>query len=477
MTSNPSTSRPGVGHNGGPHFPYEPHEYQLEVHKALAYYRFVVVVAHRRWGKTECAIASLVLSAATFEGSEGMFGYIAPYLKQAKAIAWRKLKRIVNAMFPNWREAGVTKNEAELWIELPNGARIALYGADNADSMRGLYFDGVVIDEIADMKADVWNGVIRPALADRKGWAMMIGTPKGMNELYKFYQRGQKDPLWKSLMYSVTMTKLPWLPNDEIEALQNDMTEAMFAQEMLCDFQASSDDVLFKLKLLHDCARLQLRISDIQGAARIIGVDVAGPEKASDRSVFIKKQGQMIWPAQVVKGKDSTELVDHLAHMMIEFKADAAIIDKGRGFAVVEQMHRKGFHNVYGVDFGGKPILSQYANKKTEMFYRTLKAMKDGLKIPEDEELFAELAAHTVRLNDKGKLTILEKDKVKELLRRSPDKADALILCHAFDVVPINLNPLDAAANPSKNEDYFQSKLLSGAPTTQIDEDPYEDRS
>lgn len=475
MTSNPSTSRPGLGHNGGPVFPYEPHEYQLEVHKALAYYRFVVVVAHRRWGKTECAIASLVLSAATCEMQDGMYGYIAPYLKQAKAIAWRKLKRIVNAMFPNWREAGVEKNEAELWIQLPNGARIQLYGADNADAMRGLYFDGVVIDEIADMKADVWNGVIRPALADRKGWAMMIGTPKGMNELYKFYMRGQKDPLWKSLMYAVTMTKLPWLPPEEIMALENDMTEAMFAQEMLCDFQASSDDVLFKLTMLHACATLQLRLSDVRGAAKVIGVDVAGPEKGSDRTVFTKKQGQMIWPQIVTKGKNTPEICDQLQVMMMEWGADAAIIDKGRGFAVVEEMQRRGFHNVYGVDFGGKAIQPQYKNKKTEMFYRTLKAMKAGLKIPADEELFAELAAHTVRLDEKGKLTVLEKDKVKELLRRSPDKCDSLILCHAFDVVPIQLNPLDAAANPSKNDDYFQSKLMTGGSGVQIEHDPYGD--
>jgi len=400
----------------------------------MAYYRFVVVVAHRRWGKTECAIASLILAAATHPGDDGSFGYIAPFLKQSKAIAWRKLKKYVGKMFgSNWRLAGITKNEQELWIELSNGARIQLYGADNADSMRGLFFDGVVIDEIADMKADVWNGVIRPALADRLGWALMIGTPKGLNELYKFYQRGLKDPNWKSLMYSCTMTKLPWLPPSEIKALEMDMTEAMFAQEMLCDFQASGDNVLFKLALLHKCSKLPLRLSDIQGAAKVIGLDVAGP--GTDKTVLTKKQGQMIWPQQSYKGLTTPEICDMLAVQMTEWGADACIVDNGRGFAVVEEMHRRGFFNVFGVDFGGKPTAPQYKNKKTEMFYRTLKAMQAGLKIPADEELFAEMSAHTVTLDEKGKLTILDKDKVKELLRRSPDKADSLILCHAFDVV------------------------------------------
>ena len=91
-------------------------------------------------------------------------------------------------------------------MQLPTGARIQLFGADNADAIRGLYFDGIVIDEIADMRPDVWNAIIRPALADRMGWALLIGTPKGINELYKFYRRGQKDPNWKSLVFSVNDT-------------------------------------------------------------------------------------------------------------------------------------------------------------------------------------------------------------------------------------------------------------------------------
>lgn len=429
----------------GNDFPYTPHPYQLEVHEALAWFRFVVVVAHRRWGKTECAIAALVLAAAHQTKPDGQYGYVAPYLKQAKQIAWRKLKRIVaNTFGKNWRRNGCMKNEAELWVELPNGARIQLFGADNADAIRGNYFDGLVIDEIADMKADVWNGVLRPALADRMGWALLIGTPKGMNELYKFYQRGLKHPHWKSLKYAITNTDLPWLPPSEVKALEEDMTEAMFAQEMLCDFEASGDNVLFKLKLLHDASKRPLRLSDINGAAKVIGVDVAGAGKGSDRTVFQKKQGLMHWPSEVFKpnGSDVTpQICDKLQTMMIEWKADAAIVDKGRGFAVVEEMHRRGFYNVYGVDFGGTPIAPQYGNKKTEMAYRALKALNSGARISNDPELFAELSAHTVNLSDKGKLLILDKDKVKELLRRSPDKFDAFILCHAFDVMPLDIHP------------------------------------
>lgn len=438
------------------------------IHSALADYRFVTAVAHRRFGKTECAVACLVSDAIATTKTDAMFGYIAPYLKQAKSIAWRKLKRYVSETFGrDWKAVGIQKNEAELWIQLPNGARIQLFGADNADAIRGLYFDGVVIDEIADMKGEVWNAIIRPALADRKGWALLIGTPKGMNQLYKFYQRGLKDPLWKSLKFSVSTTDLPWLPPSEIKALEDDMTESMFAQEMLCDFQASSDDVIFKLVDLDRSAKRQLRLSDLTGTARVIGLDVAGPGK--DKSVLTKKQGLMTWPQMSFKGMTTPELCDVLASQMIQWKADACIVDNGYGFAVVEQMQRRGFSNVYGVDFGGKPAQPQYANKKTEMIYRTKKWMDAGGKLPNDEELFEEAAAHTVRLNDKGKIEVCKKDDVKEIIKRSPDKFDSLIIANAFDVVPLAVQPFQ---NVKDGVNLMSSQIMGTAGHAQ-DYDPY----
>ena len=450
-------------------FPYSAHQYQLEIHKALDEFRFVTAVAHRRFGKTECAIASLFTAAIHETKPDGMYGYIAPFLKQAKQIAWRKLKRYVSETFGrDWKAVGIQKNEAELWVQLPNGARIQLFGADNADAIRGLYFDGIVIDEIADMRPDVWNAIIRPALADRQGWALLIGTPKGMNELYKFYQRGLNDPHWKSLLFSATTTNLPWLPPSEIKALEEDMTESMFAQEMLCDFQASSDDVLFKLVDLDKAVKRQMKLSDLTGAARVIGLDVAGPGK--DKTCLTKKQGLMVWPQMMFKNMKTPEICDVLAAQMIQWKADAAIVDNGYGFAVVEQMQRRGFSNVYGVDFGGTPSQPQYANKKTEMVYRTKKWLDSGGKLPNDPDLMQEASAHTVRLNEKGKLEVCKKDAVKEVIRRSPDKFDSLIIANAFDIVPLIVHPFQNATEPAN---VMQSQMFGGAGHVQ-DYDPYD---
>ena len=138
--------------------------------------RWACIVAHRRAGKTVACIMDLVDAALRCRKTNARFAYIAPHYNQAKDVAWTYLKQYT-APLPH-----VTINESELRIDLPaNGARLRLYGADNYDRMRGVYFDGVILDEYADMDPRAWSEVVRPALSDRKGWATFIGTPKGKN--------------------------------------------------------------------------------------------------------------------------------------------------------------------------------------------------------------------------------------------------------------------------------------------------------
>ena len=145
--------------------PYEPRPPQPEIHEIINKHRFSVIVAHRRLGKTVCMINQLIKKALCDTSTNGRYGYVAPYRSQAKSIAWDYLKHFT-APIPNRKV-----NEGELGIDFPNGARIRLFGADNPDAIRGLYFDGVILDEVADMKPEVWGEIIRPALSDRNGWA------------------------------------------------------------------------------------------------------------------------------------------------------------------------------------------------------------------------------------------------------------------------------------------------------------------
>lgn len=193
--------------------------------------RWACVVAHRRCGKTVACINELIKRALTTSRKDYRGAYVAPYYNQAKAIAWDYLLRFTDPI------PGRQINVAELLVIMPNGARIQLFGADNPDRLRGMFFDDLVADEYGDWKPSVWPYVIRPALADRQGGAVVIGTPKGRNAFYDAWMRSQADPEWLCLTLPVTQTNV--LPPTEVEALRRELSDDAWRQEMLCDFEAA----------------------------------------------------------------------------------------------------------------------------------------------------------------------------------------------------------------------------------------------
>lgn len=187
-------------------------------------------MAHRRCGKTVACINDIIAKALQLKEPHGRYAYVAPFLAQAKEVAWEYLKRFA---LPATKD----KNEAELWVELVNGARIRIHGADNPDRLRGAYLDGVVMDEYADMRPSVWGEVIRPMLADRRGWATFIGTPKGRNEFFDIYERAGESQGWYRVMLRASETGI--LPQSELDEARRDMTEEQYAQEFECSFDAA----------------------------------------------------------------------------------------------------------------------------------------------------------------------------------------------------------------------------------------------
>lgn len=192
--------------------------------------RWAVGVAHRRAGKTVACIQKLTKEALECQKPEGRFAYVAPYFSQAKDVAWSYLKRYAAAL-------GCETNESELRIDFPNGARIRLYGADNPDRLRGLYLDGIVLDEYADMRPSVWGEVIRPMLADRQGWAVFIGTPKGRNDFCEVWEKALQDPTWFRFMLKASETGL--IDAGELVAAKAAMTPEQYEQEFECSFEAA----------------------------------------------------------------------------------------------------------------------------------------------------------------------------------------------------------------------------------------------
>ena len=221
--------------------PYDPRPLQRVIHEAMERFRWGVVVCHRRFGKTVCGANHLQRGAVRCRKPRPRFAYIAPTYAQGKAIAWDYLKYYARPI------PGVKFNESELRVDYPNGGQVRIYGADNPDSLRGLYFDGAVLDEFGLMRPETLPEVIRPTLIDRQGWLLLLGTAKGKNHFYREMERAKSDPLWFTASYPASVTGI--LPADELAQERRGMTEDEYAQEYECSFEASVKGAVFAREL------------------------------------------------------------------------------------------------------------------------------------------------------------------------------------------------------------------------------------
>ena len=215
--------------------PYKPREHQLKVHELLDGKRFAVVVAHRRFGKTVAALNHLIREAVLNEKETPRYAYIAPTYGQAKRVAWDYLVKYTTPL-------GGTNNISELRVDFW-GRRIQLYGSDNPDSLRGQFFDGVIIDEVGDQNPKIWTDIVRPALTDRKGWCLFIGTPKGHNHFKELRDRAEKEDGWGLLEFKASETGVA--DETELKAAKNEMGEDKYRQEFECSFDAAVEGSYF----------------------------------------------------------------------------------------------------------------------------------------------------------------------------------------------------------------------------------------
>jgi len=403
---------------------YRPHRFQAQVHRGLK--RFGVIVAHRRWGKSVLSVNELIDRALRDETGSGRYGYVAPFLKQAKEIAWSYLKHFTRDL------PQVSIHEAELAITLHNGSRIRLYGADNPDSIRGTYFSFVVIDEVADMKPEVWGEIIRPALMDRKGGALFVGTPKGQNLLAELFFRQDDD--WFRALYRVDETGL--IDDEELELARSSMSEAQYNQELLCSFSASADNVLITIDLASAAAKRVRTEADILDMPVILGVDIA--RYGSDRSAIIRRQGLQAFQPLVFQGLDNMQVAGYVLAEIEKHKPDAVFVDAGRGEGVIDRLRMLG-QQIIEVNFGGKASSNAYANKRSEMWDLMRKWLEDGGAIPNDPELKTDLCAPTYDLRS-GQFALERKEDIAKRGLRSTDLGDSLALTFAFPVMSKTLN-------------------------------------
>src|SRR5882724_4629898 len=195
--------------------------------------RFRIVVTGRRWGKTWLALWSLTVKA--FSGQNRTCYFIAPSYRQAKRIAWRTLKQQVPAA------ARRRTNEQELSMELRNGSIIQLHGADHPDSLRGVGLDFVVLDEYAYMDPETWPMVVRPMLSDRRGSALFISTPSGLNHFYEIYMVAKTRNDWATFHFRTEDGG--YVGVDELALMKAEMDAKRYAQEFEASFETLQNRV------------------------------------------------------------------------------------------------------------------------------------------------------------------------------------------------------------------------------------------
>lgn len=411
---------------------FRPRDWQRSCFLGLQRKRFGVLVVHRRGGKTVMAVMRLIDASLECRRETGRYAYIAPLFKQAKDVAWAYLKGYA------LKVPGSRVNESECWVELPNVAgsvsRIRIYGADNPDSLRGIYLDGAVMDEVADMKPDVWDQVVLPTLADRQGWALFIGTPKGVNRFSDLYDQAQRDDDWFAALYTVHETDA--LPESEIDLARRSMPENAFRQEYLCDFAAANENTLIPLVLAMAARGKHMIASAYEHAPKILGVDVA--RQGGDSSVIIRRQGLASWTPIKLDQLDSMAVASRVAQEWQTWNPDAVFVDGtgGYGAGVIDRLRQLGYTPIE-VQFGGKPNDPRFLNKRAEMWWGVKEWLEQGGALPDSMELVRELSAPTYEFDRTRSVFRLEpKEDIKERIGKSPDIADALALTFAQPIAP-----------------------------------------
>ncbi len=403
---------------------FKPRTWQAVVLASLR--RFSVIVAHRRSGKTELVVAKQIDAALRSPRPDARFGYVAPLYKMAKGIAWDRYKAYARQL------PGTVVNESELSITFANGARIRLFGADNPDSLRGLGFDGLVIDEVSQMELRLWGEILLPTLADRNGWCIFIGTPAGINLLSALYYKALDDPAWFAARYDVHQTGA--LSPAALVQIQRESTDAQFRQEMLCDFGAVSDNVLIPLDAAVEASRRILQPAQYEFAPKILGVDIAW--QGGDRSVILPRQGLRAFRPVIERGLPEKMFAARVARAILKWQPDAVFVDTtgGYGGEVVSRLRDMG-HHVTDVVFSWKASDERFMNVRAECWFRMADWIKSGAAIPAIPELLSELCAPSYSNdNAANRLKIESKDEIRARLGASTDIADALAIGFAFPV-------------------------------------------
>ena len=287
--------------------------------------RFKVVSAGRRTGKSRLAAYLLLVNA--LKSDRGQVFYVAPTQGQARDIMWNLLMEVGRPVI----ESSHVNN---MQIKLVNGTTISLKGADRPETMRGVSLKLLVLDEYADMKPDVWELILRPALTDLKGECLFIGTPMGRNHFYELYKLASlgEDPNYKAWHFTSYDNNL--LDKDEIDAAKRSMSSYAFRQEFMASFEARGSE-MFK----EDWVNFQEDepdTGDYYVAIDLAGFEEVGKAKSKNKkldntAIAIVKVGEYgWWVKDIVSGRwELNATAEKIFQIVRDYEPISVGIEKG----------------------------------------------------------------------------------------------------------------------------------------------------
>jgi len=437
---------------------FVPHKHQMEFF--LKWKRYNELICTRRFGKSVVAVMKLTDSCldliAKKRKKQPKFAYIAPQKDQAKQITWPIFKEFLAPLIQRGY-VSINDQSMEVFFKDSNGkswGQIKLYAEEKggAESIRGNYLDGVVFDEYDSMDASVvWRQIVRPALGDTNGWALFAGTINGKGNLYNLWKERKDDERWNIGLYRFedTWQDLPaycdydeknkkWVASQEkyddiIEEYRHAPNE--YAREYQCDWDADGVDPLIPNEFLHEAIGRHIPENAYKHMAKVMGIDVAGD--GPDSHCIAIRQGIGCSYINKIHDLSERDLAGFTARLINKEKPDMVFIDHtgGYGTELLSRLREQGFRNVRGINFGSKATdPNHFPNIRSEMFHTLRDWIVDGGALPDDEDLSQELSVLSVEEGPTGKAMLVKKDDIRELIGRSPDKADALALTFAAPV-------------------------------------------
>ncbi len=345
--------------------PYKPRPLQREVGRLCRTKRFGVLVCHRRFGKTVLGVNINQQTATMCEKERPRVAYIGPTYTQGKSVAWDYMQHYARPI------PGIRSNQSELRIDYPNGGQARIFGADNPDSLRGIYLDRAVLDEFGLHPAKTFSEVIAPTLVDRGGSALFLGTPNGRNQFYEIAEHAKKeqakgDPNWFYAEYKASQTGL--LDAKYLEQARAVMTDDEYEQEFECSFTAAVKGSIYGKE-----------IAALQAAGRI--TDLAyDPAMPVDTDWDLGMGDAMaVWFSQTPRGGDP-RVIDYHETSGEGFPQLAAVLQKkgyvyGKHWAphdiVVRDLSaggktRQEVARGFGINFEAVPRIHQGSGQEVE---------------------------------------------------------------------------------------------------------------